>query len=222
MIPYQKINSIYKRDLKGKFTSEYSTPEIEFLADKSWVWTEKIDGTNIRIGWNGNRVEFGGRTDNAQLPTFLYEHLSNVFTSESMIEKLKTNFATVNEDTKVVLYGEGYGRKIQGCGSRYISNGVNFILFDIRVGHVWLTRDAVNDLAHTLDLSLVPTIGSGTLAQAEELVRSGFKSPTAEDSSLEAEGLVLRPGLDLLTRMGNRIITKIKTVDYRRENVKKE
>lgn len=54
-----------------------------------------------------------------------------------------------------------------------------------------------------------------TLKEAEEMVRRGFKSPIAENTEYEAEGLVLKPTVQLFNKQGERIIVKIKTVDYR-------
>ena len=71
MQPYHKINSVYKRDEKGKFTKEFSIPEFEYLFHNIWIGTEKIDGTNIRIGWDGENVTIGGRMQKAQLPVHL-------------------------------------------------------------------------------------------------------------------------------------------------------
>ena len=70
MDEYHKIKSIYERDhntkklIEGKFVDE----TIEFLKDNIWEFTEKIDGTNIRVIWDGHRVTFAGRTDKAQMP----------------------------------------------------------------------------------------------------------------------------------------------------------
>ena len=56
-----------KKLIEGKFRN----PVVEFLKDNQWNFTEKIDGTNIRVHWDGHKVMFGGRTDNAQIPTSL-------------------------------------------------------------------------------------------------------------------------------------------------------
>ncbi len=46
---YHKIQSVYKRGERGIFTEEFGLPEFEFLQDVHWDWSEKVDGTNIRI-----------------------------------------------------------------------------------------------------------------------------------------------------------------------------
>lgn len=200
---YHKINSIFKRDLKtNKFTHEYSRPEFEYLKDCQWEFTEKVDGTNVRISWDGNEVKFGGRTDNAQMPMPLIERLQILFTKE----KLASCFP---EGGEVVLYGEGYGGKIQS-GGKYKPE-VDFVLFDVCVGPWWLKREAVNEVAFNISIQAVPVIGYGTLAVAIDLVRDGLKSTWGD---FIAEGLVIRPAIDLTARNGERIITKVKGRDF--------
>lgn len=41
---YPKINAPWKRDERGKFREEWSTPELEFLQNNDWLWRAKIDG----------------------------------------------------------------------------------------------------------------------------------------------------------------------------------
>lgn len=44
MIPYHKIQSVFKRDERKKMLhGEWSRPEIEYLADNMWEFTEKVD-----------------------------------------------------------------------------------------------------------------------------------------------------------------------------------
>ena len=75
---YPKIDTVFKRDAARRFIiipGDYSTPEFEYLADTPWGWTEKVDGTNIRLHWDGSEVTIGGRTDNAQVPSPLVANL---------------------------------------------------------------------------------------------------------------------------------------------------
>ena len=72
MKEYQKIESIYRFDQNVKgFVKEYYNPIVEYLENNKWIGTEKIDGTNIRIYWNGKIFEFGGRTEQAEIPKAL-------------------------------------------------------------------------------------------------------------------------------------------------------
>ena len=149
MKKYHKIQTIYKRDMfnNGKIIiGDYSEPFFEYLKDNIWVFTEKVDGTNIRVMWDGENVVFGGKTDNAQIPTFLFYKLQSLF--EGIVKKqmfLKQFPQEEGVKSQVCLYGEGYGAKIQ-TGGKYIPEGVDFVLFDVRIGNIWLLREDVEEI----------------------------------------------------------------------------
>ena len=219
MKTYHKIQTIFKRDMtnKGKIIEgDYSMPEFEYLKDNQWVFTEKVDGTNIRIMWNGKDVVFGGKTENASIPVFLLYKLQELFEGNKK-ELFKSKF--VNKDgtlmDSVCLYGEGYGAKIQKGGGNYIKDGVNLVMFDVKIGDLWLERENVEDIANHFGLKIVPIIGEGILSEMVEKTRQGFKSQWGD---FMAEGIVARPKIELQTRRGERIITKIKYRDFNLTN----
>ena len=207
MKEYHKIQTVFKRDPDTKFKTLlagcYSLPEFEYLAANHWTFTEKVDGTNIRIMFDGEQVTFGGKTDRAQIPPFLLTRLNERFLPHA--ETFKTLFAD-----GVCLYGEGYGARIQKGGGNYRADQ-DFILFDVKIGDWWLQRGDVEDVAGQLGLDVVPIIGCGTLAEMVEKAREGFHSVWGD---FQAEGVVARPTTELKTRSGHRIITKIKCKDF--------
>ncbi len=209
MIEYPKIESLFDRDEKThKFiVGQYRLPEFGWLAKNQWQFTEKIHGTNIRIMWDADRgvVSFGGRTANAQMPTFLFASLVDLF-SPAQLEELYP-------DTPMCLYGEGYGAKIQKGGGNYISDGVSFACFDIRIGDLWLEWHNVVDICGKLGVEVVPVMGSGNLQSAVDWITTTF-GVRSYYGDFHAEGLVLRPEVPLLTRRGKRIIAKIKHKDF--------
>ena len=211
MKEYHKIQTIFKRDPETKFKTllkgEYSTPELEYLSTNNWVWTEKIDGTNIRVIWDGNDVSFAGKTDRAQIPTNLLLTLNKRFLPYMLEDKF-------GKDGDVCLYGEGYGVKIQKGGGRYLPAHADFILFDCKIGPWWMDRAALVDIASTLGIGIVPIVGEGTLLEAIEFCKEGYTSLIAEEREYMAEGLVLKPEIELTTRSGQRIISKIKYKDF--------
>lgn len=210
MEKYHKIQTVFKRDMSNKgriIEGSYSLSEFEYLKNNRWVFTEKVDGTNIRIDWKRSEGRiFGGRTDNAQIPAFLIQRLEELFTTEKLDNAIKTEDADF-----LTLYGEGYGARIQKGGGNYKYDGVDFILFDILVGGWWLKREDVETVAESLGIKVVPIRGSGTLQTGIELVRNGMTSMWGD---FPAEGLVMKPEIELKTRAGNRIITKIKHKDF--------
>jgi hypothetical protein len=204
MKEYHKINSIFKRDDKTKrfIDGQYAQTEFEFLKNNPWVFTEKVDGTNVRVDWDGEKVTLGGRTDNAQMPVTLIQRLQELFP----VEKFKALYP----DLKLCLYGEGYGYKIQS-GGKYIPDAVDFVLFDVSVDCWWLERINVEDVAYKLEIKVVPIIGDGTLDDAIDMCRKKFCSIWG---NFESEGIVARPKVELRTRNGHRIITKVKCKDF--------
>jgi len=207
MKKYHKIQSLFKRnpDTHKFIEGEFSLLEFEYLQNNIWVFTEKIDGTNIRINWDAEekKLTFGGRTDNAQLPTFLYKKLQDLF----VVEKFESEFPEIS----ICLYGEGYGAKIQKGGDNYISDGVDFILFDVMIDGWWLLRENIEDIANNLKVNVVPIVGRGDLNDAVNLIKSGLNSTFGD---FQAEGIVLKPEIELFTRNGMRIITKLKHKDF--------
>lgn len=210
MEKYPKIQTVFKRDMsnKGKIIEGcYSLPEIEYLKDNKWVFTEKVDGTNIRINWYRNSgLSFSGRTDNADIPAFLIERLEELFSLEKIDKAIKTEDADF-----LTLYGEGYGARIQKGGGKYKSDGVDFVLFDVLVGGWWLKRPEIANIALSLRIVPIPIIGTGTLQDGVKLIKNGLVSTWGE---FPAEGIVMKPEVELKTRAGDRIITKIKHKDF--------
>lgn len=213
MTEYHKIQTVYLRDPETNFKTllegQFALPEFEYLKNTLWTCTEKIDGTNIRVFWQPQELQsirFGGKTDKAQLPTFLYDKLNSMFE----YDRFKGAFGD-GLDNYACLYGEGYGAKIQKGGGNYISDGVDFVLFDVKIGGFWLQREDVEDIADKLGIQVVPIIGELVLNDVVNKAEARFKSQWGD---FEAEGIVARPKIELFSRNGNRIITKIKCKDF--------
>jgi len=207
MKKYHKIQTVFKRDPatrnKTLLMGEYSMPEFRYLSENEWVFTEKVDGTNVRVLYQNGKITFSGKSDNAQLHVKLLECLNDLF-----LPRVK-NFEQIFGFANVCLYGEGYGPKIQS-GGKYTDQH-DFVLFDVKVGNWWLERNNVEDIAGKLDIEYVPIIGNGTLPDMIECVQAGFNSQWGE---FIAEGIVARPAVELTSRNGSRIITKIKYKDF--------
>lgn len=208
MKEYHKIDTVFKRDPATKHKSlmvgQYSNPAFEYLKDNIWTFTEKVDGTNIRVMFAGGQVSFGGKTDTASIPALLVDRLRTRFAGADVL--LQSNEIFQNG---ACLYGEGYGAKIQSGGNYRPDQ--DFVLFDVRVGQFWLQRSDVEDVAMKLGIDIVPIIGRGTLSEMVTATRFGVKSQWGD---FEAEGIVARPVTEMFDRAGNRVITKIKHRDF--------
>lgn len=237
---YQKINTIFKRDENNIIMphEEFSVPELNWLRNCKFDATEKIDGTNIRIEVIPEKfyicpdvyadvfsVEYKGKTDNAQIPAHLLKHLKETYPEKNVLDALglpksitkewliEKGYERLEDIPMYTIYGEGYGVKIQK-GGNYIKNGVGFIVFDVKVGDMYLLRDSMEDIASKLGAPVVPYMGQFTIDEAIEFVKKGFKSTIAENKDYDAEGLVLKSPDGLCTRRGERIIFKVKTCDF--------
>ena len=204
---YHKIQTVFKRDRANKnktlLEGEWTLPEFEYLANNEWVFTEKVDGTNIRVMYKNGRILFAGRTDNSNMPTPLVNRLEDLFADG--VERFQRVFG----DSTVCLYGEGYGDRIQK-GRKYRPDQ-DFVLFDVLVDGWWLRREDVDDVARKFNLDSVPVVGTGTLYDMVENAKNGIQSTWGD---FQAEGYVARPRVELKTRGGERIITKIKCRDF--------
>lgn len=213
---YPKINTLFKRG-EGNIIipSEFTNDTFKYLKDNKWECTEKIDGTNIHIDLSVElchnvEMTINGRTESAIIPNHLLSKLNEIFNKDDLYNYF---YKEDGNPLKVCIFGEGYGNKIQK-GGNYISNNVDFILFDVNINGIWLKRESIEQIAKDLNLKIVPIIGYMTIPEAIKYVSNGFKSTISENKEYMAEGLVLKTPTGLIDRMGDRIITKIKTVDF--------
>lgn len=211
MYEYTKIETIFERDTDGSkklIEGKYRNESVEFLRNNEWICTEKIDGTNIGIVWDGHNVSYQGRTERAEIPAHLMNKLIEMFGGETNEELFEQKFG----ETSVILFGEGYGPKIQKGGGNYREDP-SFILFDVYLPdkNIWLKRDALEDIAKSFGIDVVPIILKGPLSAAVEFVKS---KPKSMFGVADMEGLVCKPTVDMLDRLGKRIMVKVKVKDF--------
>lgn len=209
MIEYNKIDTLYKRDMEGSkklLEGEFRNPTVEFLKDNVWTFTEKIDGTNISVCWDGHTVTFNGRTDRAQIPTHLLNYLMATFKTNEVEQIFEEKFG----ETPVILFGEGYGPKIQSGGT--YRDDVSFILFDVLISNNYQPRESVEDIAKAFGIDIVPIIFEGTIQEGVDFVKTHPKSTMG---TAFMEGLVGRPKIEMRDRCGKRVIVKIKWEDFK-------
>ena len=209
MIEYNKIETLWKRDMDGTkrlLEGEFRNPTVEFLKDNVWQFTEKIDGTNISVCWDGHTVTFHGRTERAQIPTHLLDYLLATFKTNEVEQIFEEKFG----ETTVILFGEGYGPKIQNGGA-YRSDP-SFILFDVLIANNYQPRESVEDIARSFGIDIVPIIFEGTLDEGVAFVKT---HPDSTIGVAKMEGLVGRPKVEMRDRCGKRVIVKIKWEDFK-------
>lgn len=214
MKEYHKIETLFRfnNDTK-KYTNEFYNKNVEILKDNQWLFTEKIDGTNLRIYWNGHKLQYGGRTNNAQ---FSKQQIDYIL--ENLIdEDIETIFEQKFQDVEVYVFGELFGVKIQNGGLYTEGQGIAFRVFDIEVDGIMLTYDSMVVLATELSYDYVPLACIGTI---EEGIKYVMTHDISIFSSAKLEGVVGKPIGDFRDRLGKRIVVKIKKRDLlKRENL---
>lgn len=211
---YPKIETLFERD-PATFRVDPTHLRIPAAAEiAKWSVTEKVDGMNIRIVYVKGEpsIKIGGRSDNAQLPADLIQHIYDTFPREKFEACFKPDTA---DGTGLVLYGEGYGAGIQKGG--YYRSDKAVILFDAAFcygeGFWWQPEDTVTELAEKFGVPRVPILGRWSLDEIVDFVRPGAYSVIAQQQAI-SEGVVGRTRVPLFDANGRRLIIKLKTVDF--------
>lgn len=202
MKSYHKIKNVYDRCREtGKLImGEWATEELRELADQPiWQFTEKIDGMNCMIHVGDSGKWCGGRSGKSVVPEQLGEHLAELASR------------VVQRGHSTTIYGEGFGPKIQKGGGLY-GDDQRFIAFDVRVNGHWVDQLLARVICDQAGIPFVKHVYSGNVPNAIAMVRNGdFESAFP---GVNPEGLVARPRVELRDTYGNRIIHKIRRVDF--------
>lgn len=206
MIEFPKTFNLFKRDSSHRMIyGQWSRPEYEALCNIPWVFTEKVDGMNMRVGIDEKGSVFvHGRTNNALIPGGLLEYIE-----EKGVKATLSELWAALSCRSITLYGEGYGPKIQQ-GDKY-GDRQRLVFFDAMVDGTWLTHAAAKRIVGQLGLDFVPTVAVGNLFDGFNLVRSG--EFTSAWGDFLAEGVIGRPELPLYLVDGTRVACKIKHCD---------
>lgn len=225
---YNKIQNLFRRSPEhhGIVPGEFGSPVFEYLKHAKWLVQEKIDGTNVRIIWDGNRVSFGGKNtlDPKNLPGRLRSHLEETYGTPEFEQVIEQVFG----ETPVTLYGEGYGHKIQ-TGADYFPDepeGRNeFIGFDARVDGRYVSAENTADILNKLGMPMVarmpepmsiPEVMAYLISGIEFAKNHGGPAISHRATNKEIEGVVLRSVYPLYDHRGNRVMTKIILSDVRK------
>lgn len=215
MDKYQKIETLYVFDGKQKkFTNHFSSPLVDFLKDVRWLVSEKVDGMNVRVHFDGYRVEWNGRTEDSDLPIEVENLLQNTFGDSEVI------FEQVFGNKDVYLFMECYGGKIQGGA---YGGKERLIGFDIKVNGIYLDKNIIGNIFANFGIPCVEFHEVANLQEAIDYVQNAvdhpnqYISPLCEKGNTIIEGLVAVPAMRLYNHMGDRIIVKIKVCDLRKK-----
>lgn len=204
---YLKIQSAFEFDPKTRKPCRMADVWNE-LRPLRWIATEKVDGTNVRVIWDGVRISFAGRTEKSALPPHLLAYLEKTFHAEGVEEVFEQVFGS----KRAVVFGEGYGPKMQTGGELY-GDAPAFIAFDVWIDGNWLSRANAEDVSRKLGLRCVPVMLVGTLDECYRFVEGNPRSTI--DPRHEMEGVVCTTAYPLYDRKGNPVKVKVKARDIR-------
>ena len=215
----QKISDDYQKGRQSFIEGDYAREEFGNI--KHWSVVEKIDGTNIRISfsqvdeWRAPPT-IQGRTSGTIIQSFLLPHLQEIATWDRLDEALiRYSYGPYKPRSfnDLILFGEGYGPKIQKGGGNY-RDAVGFILFDAIVDRRWLPHDDVERLATYLEIPSVPLLS--TKMDEGEIV-AYVKSKPLSKCSLQPqvmEGVIARAEPRLYDSHGIPITFKLKCKEF--------
>ncbi len=204
MKEYHKIKWIYRFDEKTHLPIQELDEYFNDIKYNQWIFTEKIDWTNIRIIRDWHKPQFAGRTDNAMLPPRLLKRLQEVFIEELFEQKFW--------EQPVILYWEWYWGKIQHWQD--YKDEEDIILFDVEINNVRLKHEDVKDIAESFNIKSVPILFYWTLQDWIKYVKDNIEWEN-KVCKKTIEWIIGTPKWWLLDRMWKRIIVKIKQDHFR-------
>lgn len=206
---YPKFYAPYERAERSKYldpTKPRPTLEPYMNNSTKWYVSNKLDGTNTRILWDGHKVEVRGRTNASKLQGYQNELLDVLTVNDNYL------FDEAFGEKPVVIYGESFGGKIQ-CNPHNAEP--QFKVFDMQVDGIWLDYSDVEELSDKLNLGY----NEHHVLYGWSNVMTYFKELRKEldTNGKYFEGIVACPVNMPLTRFGERVITKIKVADFEKE-----
>jgi len=178
----------------------YSKPLFWYLSTLQWQYKRKLNGENLRVKWDGNRVVWNGKTNAYQASKKLTNYMKETFVEEIFEERF-------GRDKTVLLFGEHMGEKVQG--NELGLEKPEFVLFDVKIGEFWLEPEDVEEVAKYFWLRTYKDFGDTGQDTLINLI-----SRTAIGDFKEWERIVATPKIRCLQPNGERVICKIKNKDY--------
>lgn len=177
---------------------------------------EKIHGTSAHLSFR--KVQLA-----AEMNVFSggekHDRFAALFDRPGLVEK----FMALNVEG-LVIFGEAYGGKQQGMSATY-GPDLKFVVFDVRIDDMWLDVPKAAEIARTFGLEFVPYERVSTDLAVLDVHRDLPSRQAARNgitTSPPAEGIVLRPLIELTTNNGGRIICKHKRGEFSERKSKKD
>lgn len=179
----------------------------DILLFKECFALEKIHGTSAHISWRDGKLNFSSGGTSAKAFRALFDE-------PTLAAKFAEHIGVAQPAT---VYGEAYGGKEQGMSTTY-GKALKFIVFDVKIGELWLAVPQAHDLAWNLGLEFVHYVQIPTTLEAINAIRDEPSSQAIRngiDVPKMREGVVLRPLIEVKKNNGERIICKHKRDEFR-------
>jgi RNA ligase (TIGR02306 family) len=185
-----------------------------FEPGETVILTEKVHGTNDRVGLVEGQLMAGSRAVRRRQPADEAKFASNIYWYPLALEPVRKLVETLgSENQQVILFGEVYGSKIQSF--HYGLKGVlGFRAFDLLINGRYMDWPEFQQLCELFGVETVPVVATvpfelETIKQLSE----GKTMLMGEDAHIR-EGLVVRPLRERTNPKLGRVILKYVSDSY--------
>jgi hypothetical protein len=194
---YMHINNLYRNQ--------------DILLFKRAYCLEKIHGTSCHLAWDIENKQEDGSFLRFFSGGAKHEEFIKIFDKAALIKKFEELGIA-----KVLVYGEGYGGKMQGMKSTY-GESLRFIAFDVKIDKCWLAVPQAEAFVKNLGLEFVHYVEIDTTLEQIDAQRDAFSVQAIRNgcgNDKKREGIVLRPLIELIKNNGERVISKHKGEEF--------
>ncbi len=180
-------------------------------AGEEVIVTEKLHGTNVRIGSIAGTMLAGSHGLQRKRPE-AEDIAIHTYWFPATLEPVVALLDALKEDHRqVILFGEVYGSRIQKLDYGQ-KRGLGFTAFDLYVDGKYLDYDAFTALCGTYGVTTVPELGRGSYSLA--FVRDLSSGPTTLPGTHIREGVVVKPVRERYDAKVGRVVFKYLNDDY--------
>lgn len=175
------------------------------------VATEKVHGTNCRVGLIQGEEMAGSMTTRRKAPTTEEDWKRSLYWSPflvSGVRELLNAVAKEFDSKQVVLFGEVYGRGVQKLSYGIEKGrGFGFAAFDLYVNGKWIDHDEFTAICSRFGVEIAPVLYRGPFSLAAIKNVSDGASVLANGLHVR-EGVVVRPIHERMCPQLGRLILK--------------
>jgi RNA ligase (TIGR02306 family) len=188
-----------------------------FELDELVVVTEKIHGTNVRVGLVNGELSVGTRRRRLLGPDAPNYYKNNVYWWVSEIPGVQRLLNRLSVSHKqVILFGEVYGPKIQPLGYGLEGDERRFRAFDLIVDGRYVDYPTFAVLMDAWHIPAVPELYMGPFLLED--VKALSKGKTTLNGDHIREGVVVKPLIERRDPKIGRLVLKYVSDDYLMQN----